>query len=365
MARADSTVRVDIIGDAKSLQSAASQSEKAIGGIGKAAKVAAGVFAGAFVVDKILDFGQTAVAESDRVGDATLRLKEQLGGLSAPVIAASDDFARLGQSEGDMLELQARIADMGTAAGIADEKLAPMATSVGETAAALALIGDADAATIVDLIGKAALGSDRPLKDLGINLTDAEVAARALANNGGDAAIAMTDGELAAARLQIIMEKLAPRVADVANAERDLESAQSELDARFETFTGKVGVAVEGPLTDLLTAILAGIDAVEGLSKGTHVLVGDFAVVVGWVQTLIGWFVDLVGILEDALRLIGGMKGPGWIGADMSVGSTGGGTSQSPDRAGAVIQVQGGSPEIIERAVQNAINTYNARNLDL
>ena len=85
MARADSTVRVNIIGDAKSLNKAFADGEKGAGRFSSAAKTAGGIIAGAFAVDALLDFGQTALAESDRVGDATTRLEQQLGDLSAPI----------------------------------------------------------------------------------------------------------------------------------------------------------------------------------------------------------------------------------------------------------------------------------------
>ena len=64
MARADSTVRVNIIGDARSLQAASKDSATAIGGIGKAAKLAGGAIALGLATDAVLDFSQTALSEA-------------------------------------------------------------------------------------------------------------------------------------------------------------------------------------------------------------------------------------------------------------------------------------------------------------
>jgi len=361
VARADSTIRVNIIGDAKSLGDASRDAEKSVGGIGKAAKVAGGLIAGAFAADAVLDFAQTALRESDRVGDATTRLEEQLGGLAAPLIANAEHFAELGASAQDMLELEARLADLGTAAGIADAKLAPMAQSVAEGASALALLGDTDAATFVDLIGKAAGGASKPLKELGISLTDAEVEARALADTGKDNADALTDGELAAARLTLIMEKLAPRIAAVTEGEADLEQKQSELQAKFETLTGKIGAALEGPLTDFLTWVLSGIEGLGLLGQQTLAL-GVFADTVlaplGRLADALRTVVDIASNAIGLLNQLGAASAPRGMSQAQRSGSGGGG----PGGSGVTVQVQGGSPEVIEQAVRDAVATINGRN---
>jgi hypothetical protein len=366
MARANSTIRVNIIGDAQSLARAADKSEAAVGGIGKKAVVAGSIIAGAFATDQLLDFGQTALQEADRVGDATGRLEDQLGDLADPLVAAADEFDRIGASEGDMLTLAARIADIGTAAGIADAELAPMAQTSAETAAALALITDIDADFWIDAIGKAAAGSDRSLRELGVGITDAEVEARALAMTGKDTADALTDGELAAARLELILEKLAPRIAEVTTGTADLEQRQSQLQARWETLTGDIGDAIDGPLTDLLGWVLTGIDGWALLSER----IGGFDRAIGEALTPVARMIDLqrelIGVLAQAIALLNQFAGAaGQFGADILTG-TGRGTPLPRGGLRAIqgqttINVQGGSPEAIEQAVRNALRTAAGR----
>lgn len=349
MVDSNTAINVAIKGDSKDLRRAAGESNRAIQGIGNTAKIAGGIIAGAFAVDAVVDFAQSALSETDRVGDATSRLREQLGDLSEPLIDASERFHDLGLSRGDMLELQARIADIGTAAGIADKKLAPMATSVAEAAGALSLITDMDAATVVDLIGKAAGGADKPLKDLGINLSDAEVAARAMEDTGKKNAKALTDGELAAARMELILEKLAPRVEGVTGAEADLETQQRTLQAKFETFTGKVGEALEGPLTDLLTWALAMADAL-GES------VDQFGAFRRRLDQLEGPTRDYVELLRQIFDLFGKINPAlGLGGAVFGAPSANRTPSNSAPHPGIVVQVQGGSPEVVEQAVVDAV----------
>lgn len=349
MARADSTVRVNIIGDAKSLQAAADKSSIAVGAIGKAAKIAGGAIVAAFAVDKVLDFIQTAESEADRIGDATTRLEAQLGDLSAPLIEAANGFERLGQSRQDVLELEARFTDLGKAAHLSNQEIADSARPVTEAAAALAQLGlgGGDAATVLDLIGKAAGGSDKPLKELGINLSDSEVEARAMADTGKTNADALTDQELAAARLSLILEQLDPRIRAVTDGSADLEGRQSELQARFETLTGRIGEAVEGPLTDFLGWVLEGIDGLGMLGQFVDYVGDQFAEAL----TPIARFADaLAGVLNQIDEVL---KGIGLIKSDVRVGANGGRIVGSPSNI--TVTVQGGSPEVVEQAVKDAI----------
>lgn len=362
MARADSTVRVNVVGDARSLQKAAKDSEKAAGRISSGMKVAGGIIAGAFAVSAVTDFAQTALNESDRIGDAVTRLEAQLGDLSQPLIDAAGGMEKLGQSRQDVLELEARFTDLAKAAHLSNDEIAASAQPVSEAAAALALlgIGGGDAATVLDLIGKAAGGGAKPLKELGISLSDTAVETRALAMTGKDNVDALTDQELAAARLALIMEALQPRITAVTEGEADLEQKQLELSARFETFTGQVGGAVEGPLTDLLTMLIA---LGEELGRDTAAIKSLDPVL----DQMEGGFADAADALRDLLALLaqlaaftgrGGVLGfaSGTFGTSVTTGGV-----KGPPHPGIVVQVTGGSPEVIERSVQNAITSLTGK----
>ena len=269
-ARADSSVNVNITGNAKGLTKAVDKAEASMGGINKTAlKLGAGLAIG-FATDKVLDFAQTALKESDRVGDAATRLRGTLGKLADPLVEAADGFSDLGQSEGDMLDLEARIADIGIAAGITAEKLAPMVTDLAEVAAKAALVSDIPADEWISKIGKAAASGDmRALRDLGIFLDEAAVNARALADTGKPTVDALTGAEIAAARMALITAELEKRYGDATAAGGDFEQKQLAIGAKFETLMGKIGAGLEGPLNSLLEFILKGIEGWELLAQNT------------------------------------------------------------------------------------------------
>lgn len=354
MVRGDSSVRVAITGDASGIQKASKDANKSVSGIGKAAKIAGAAIVAGFAADAVLEFTQTALAEGDRLADATTRLEQSLGNLSGPLIDSAEDFASLGQSAQDMLELEARIVDIGIASGITAGDLSSLADDAAATAAALALTTDVPADEWLDKIGKAAGGSVRPLKDLGIALTDAEVEARAMADTGKDNADALTEGELAAARFALILEKLQPRLADVATGSGDVEQRQAELQARWETLTGKIGTAIEGPLNDFLGWVLSGIDGLGMLDDLLGVIEQSFRDLLGPIARVADAIAGVLNAIDEAL------KGLGLIGGtSIRTTASGGRIVGSPSNV--TVTVQGGSPEVVEQSVRNAVVSLSGK----
>ncbi len=251
MARANSVINVSIIGDAKKLVGAVGSADKATGGLLKsAAKLAvAGV-----AVSKGFDFIQDSLAESDRLGDALSRLGNQLGpGTAKNLERTADQFTRIGASTQDMLELEAIFADFGTAAGIADPSIAGMAESVAAMAQALTQSDDQgrDASAMMDLLTKAAGGSAKAAKELGVTLID---------------------GATASDQMRNILSQLNPKLVEATEGTQDLASKQDALGAKFETVMGKIGAGLEGPLSGILDFIDDEIEAIPHAIEGFQML---------------------------------------------------------------------------------------------
>lgn len=319
MADADSVIRVSIIGDAKKLVGAIGEADRATGGLVKSSAkvVGAGLVAGVGI-RKGFDLVGDALDEADRLGDTMTRLEQQLGGPLADAIAdTASGFVDLGQSKGDILELSARFADIATSAGIADQTIADLSPTVSGIAASMALLGDADADTVLDQIAKAAAGNAKPLKDLGVNLDDADVKARALALAGKEVGDKLTDAELAAGRLSLIIEALNPKLIAARDGTSDLEQSQSELQARTETLSAELGEKLAPALNEVLGAILYTIELIPSAQDG-FALLADAAVsaaqdIAGPYAEILQDLRDIVGLLpfvgDDNVRSTGGLIG--------------------------------------------------------
>jgi hypothetical protein len=220
-----------------------------------------------------------------------------------------------------------------------------------------------DPATVVDLLGKAAGGSERALKTLGVDLDEAAVQARALQDSGKDTPEMLTDSELAAARYAEILEELAPRLVDVTTGTGDFEQKGAELEARMETLSGKIGETVEGPLTDFLGGVLLVIDmmpqmvhfigvAAEGVGGFMSVVFGA----VDAVHALIDALGDLIGAQDNARRN-GSLRGAGG-----SIVPGVSDSSQSSQGTSVSVYVNPFDAADVEKQTVAALNNYFQRN---
>lgn len=305
-ARSDSDVNVHIKGDAKGLKTALGTADKDVAGF---AKKALGVGIALVGVREGFEAIGDTLNEADRLGDAMARLDLQLGGdLAKNVADVAGNFSKLGLSKQDVLELGANFADVATALGIADPKIADLADNVAATAAAAGLLNGEDPATIVDQIGKAAGGSEKALKALGVNLSDAEVEARALKDTGKLTADALTDADRATASLELVLEALKPKLDDATTGTGDLEQKQSELQAKVETLSGQLGTALEPALEGVVDFILDMIDAIPHAIDGFEML-GER--IEGFARTVLGPLGNVRDVLQAIDDALNPGKGPG------------------------------------------------------
>jgi hypothetical protein len=353
-------ITVAVVGDVKGLSKALGKAEGEVGGFGKSVGKLAGVIGGAFAAREVFQFAETALAEADRLGDAQKRLELQLGDIADQLVDTADEYTKLGASTQDILELEAAFVDVGTALGVSDPLIASFADEAAATAAAVSLLGDQDAATVIDLIGKAAGGSERAMKTLGIEVTDAEVKARALADTGKRTADELTRGEIAAAAYAIILEELKPKLDAATTGSADLEQRQRELGAEWETLTGKIGAGLEGPITDLLVALIAAVDWFEALEVQMHGVQQAFKDALAPIGNVTTALADVLDLLVDV-----GSRGlvPNFTGGGGSGSGSGGGfgPSSSSNRPGIVVNVTPRDSADMERAVVNALRDATHR----
>ena len=148
-----------------------------------------------------------------------------------------------------------------------------------------------------------------------------------------------------------MLDGLNPLVETAAERTDTLRGWQEELNARWDTFTGDVGEALEGPLIDLLDWFQHGIDGwslfADSMKDPQDQLRGIFGLMSS-IAGILPWFPD------DIARTLGNAGAP----APRSS------TTQHP-RGGAdtvVVQVQDSAPDAQERAVTQALRDYARQN---
>lgn len=290
MARADSIIRVSIIGDASKLVSAVGKADAATGGL---IKSAAKAFLAARVVGEAFDVGGQALDNADRFADALTRIE----GTASPELAGrikdiSDDLTDFGLSNVEVAEMAANFTDLATAAGVTQEKIGTILPDLLTLASAIAATTGKTVDEVIVDIGAAARGNQRAVNDYGIVIDTA-----------------LNPDE----RLTDILDKLNAKFPDATTAADDFAGAQEEVNAKWETFLTKIGEGLEGPLKDLLDFINDEIDSIDNAIVGFQLLgtaVENFGRTalgpLGNIRDALDGLLDLIGSVGNALNNIGG-----------------------------------------------------------
>lgn len=234
---ASSVIRVSIIGDVKGLNDSIDKTQSKIGGFAKGAVTA---LAGLAVIDKTFDFAQDSLAKFDDFSDAF----DRLSGTITPAFAQSVkdvafDFTNIGLSADEVGTLAANFADLATAAGVTAPTIATMTPDLLKVAAAVAATTGKTVDEVIEDIGKAAMGSQKPVSEYGV------IVDKALNPD---------------ARVLDIFEQLLAKYPDVITATGDYAGKQDALNAKWDNFSIKVGEALEGPLSGVLDFMITMID---------------------------------------------------------------------------------------------------------
>lgn len=284
MGVAKTVISVAIIGNAKALIGAVTSADRSMGGL---LKTAAKGFVAFKAVDATFDFLQDSSNEADRLGDAMQRLNRQIGPeFIGRITEGADSFVKIGASTQDILELSAVFADFGKAVGVSENTLAVFAQQAAGTATAMALIDDngRDASAIMDLITKAAGGSIKAAKELGVSLIDTKDAN---------------------AQLNNVLQQLNPILQQAQTGTGDLEQKQAEMQARIETLQAKIGEQLNPVLLNMLTIITDGIDDIDGAIWGFQQLgkvIEDFG------RSVLGPLGNVRDVLESIVNLFGSAR---------------------------------------------------------
>jgi len=293
MARGDSIIRVSIIGDASKLIKAAGQADAATGGLLKStAKVAGGALLGLGVIDKAFDTISGGLEKADTFEDAFTRL----AGTITPAFAQSVkdiafDFTNIGLSADEVGTLAVKFADLATAAGVSAPLIATMTPDMLKLSAAIAATTGKTLDEVVDDIGKAAQGQQRPVSEYGI-LID-----KALNPD---------------AQILSIFDQLKAKYPDVISATNDLVGSQDTLNAKWDNFTIRLGLALDGPLKGVVDVFTKMIDddipqIIDGLGDmGDHFTAWSVAA-----GKAIRSVLDLLGQVGRAINQTGGPFGTG------------------------------------------------------
>lgn len=282
MAQADGTIIIDTLIDTKGFQKGSVNLQSQFSKLAGAAKKLGLALGGAFAVGKIVQFGKEAIELGSDLSEVQNVVDVTFGSLNSTI----DSFARNAITQFGLSELSAKryASTMGAmlkSMGLTTEQAAAMSMEItglaGDMASFYNLSGDDAFAKLRAGIS----GETEPLKQLGINLSVANLEQYALAQGITKTYNAMTEQEKALLRYNYLLSVTSDAQGDFARTSNSWANQTKILAEQFNSLKATIGqglINVLTPVLKVINTILAGLQAVaNSFRQFTALLFGSAA----------------------------------------------------------------------------------------
>lgn len=273
---ADGRVEFEIVGNDKSINStiknvtaniekeskkwdgaAAGAADGASGSWAAAAGKIAGALSAAGVVSILAKWGKAAIESASDLAEVQNVVDVTFGEGASKIESWSKAAGKaFGLTETQAKKYTSTLGAMMKSQGIADNEIVQMSTDLSGLAADMASFYNLDFDTAFQKIRSGISGETEPLKQLGINMSTANLEAFALEKGITKAFSAMSQGEQTALRYQYIMQATADAQGDFARTSDGFANASRRIETAMETIKTKGG-QLALPVIEKLTTGLA------------------------------------------------------------------------------------------------------------
>ena len=256
-----------------------------------AAKIAKAI-GSAFVTKQVIEFGKAAVGVASDLNEVQNVVDTTFGTEGAVRI---NEWARnaaeaFGESELQAKQFTSTLGAMFKSMGVGQADMEEMSMSLAGLAGDMASFYNLDPTEAFEKLRSGISGETEPLKQLGINMSVANLEAFALSEGITKAYGSMTQAEQATLRYQYIMSATADAQGDFANTSDGLANQQRILQLEIQTLAAEIGQDLMPIAQEVLTIARDGIqwisenkDALEGLAAAAGVAATAYGV---WRATL-------------------------------------------------------------------------------
>ena len=274
----DKTVKDTMGGAESTVSTAVTKIAKAIGS--------------AFVTKQIIEFGKAAIGVASDLNEVQNVVDTTFGTDGAIKI---NEWARnaaesFGESELQAKQFTSTLGAMFKSMGVGQADMEEMSMSLAGLAGDMASFYNLDPTEAFEKLRSGISGETEPLKQLGINMSVANLEAFALSEGITKAYTSMTQAEQATLRYQYIMSATADAQGDFANTSDSLANQQRILQLEVQTLAAEIGQDLMPIAQEILTIARDGIqwisenkDALEGLAAAAGVAATAYGV---WRATL-------------------------------------------------------------------------------
>lgn len=276
---ADEKIVIEIDMDTSGFEKKAEKLKKAAGNTGEDiweafnAKFGKSFLKGAF--SGLIDLGSAAIESASNLEKVQNALDVTFGDDAGRVEA----WAASAREQFGLTELQAKqytstLGAMLKGMDMSGPQMLEMSTGLAGLAADMASFYNMDSETAFNEISKGLTGQSDKLRQLGVDLSDANMEAYALSEGMGKTFQQMSSGEQAVLRYQYLMKETAAVQGNFAKTSESLAGNMQMLETNWNTFLGNLGEAlaplangVVGFLNDALEALTPPETAEQALEK--------------------------------------------------------------------------------------------------
>lgn len=280
---------VDIIGDPSKFESATKRAgddadhlgirmrDLSLGGLaaGAGAKAAsAGIDLMGQAASSAVDFVKGSVTAASDLNE-TVSKSEVIFGTSADAVGkwAEGMDAAGGLSKRAALDAASGFAGLFQTVGIGIDKSADMSERMTQMGSDLASFFNTDVGDALAALKSGLNGESEPLRKFNVFLSESAVSAKAAAMGLQPVNGALTEGQKAAARYQLILEQTGAAQGDFARTADGLANSSRTLDAKMENLQARIGQALLPVLQDATNAAIGLMDSFDKVTDSSSSLI--------------------------------------------------------------------------------------------
>lgn len=235
-----------------------------------------GAFSAAGIAKLILDWGKASIAAASDLAEVQNVVDVTFGESSKKIEAwAQTAGKQFGLTETQAKKYTSTIGAMMKSQGIAGDNILSMSTDLAGLAADMASFYNLDFDTAFDKIRSGIFGETMPLKQLGINMSVANLEAFALEQGITKSYTAMSQGEQTLLRYQYLMKATADAQGDFARTSDQFANASRRVQTSWETIKTKGGELLMYVVEPLTTGLADLLDMITEQPERT--VLDDFA----------------------------------------------------------------------------------------
>lgn len=251
----DTTSAIDK--EAKNWDNATKQStDKMAGSFESSLKRIAGAISAAAIAKKLLDFGKAAIDAASDLEEVQNVVDVTFGESAREIDAwAKSAINQFGLTETKAKQFASTLGAMMKSAGMSGDEIVEMSENLSGLAADMASFYNLDFDTAFQKIRSGISGETEPLKQLGINMSVANLEAFALQKGLKKTFDQMSQGEQTMLRYQYIMQATADAQGDFARTSDGYANGLRLLQSNFESIKTTIGSALIPVLATATTSI--------------------------------------------------------------------------------------------------------------